>query len=65
MHYRSEDIFDFEPTDDEDDQKSPQDAVKPLKKKSKKAHRSQCSSRFVANADSHSVHCLCVLWCLG
>ena len=44
MHYygkadRSEDIFDFEPTDDEDDQKSPQDAVQPLKKKSKKARR--------------------------
>ena len=44
MHYygkadRSEDIFDFEPTDDEDDQQSPQDAVQPLKKKSKKARR--------------------------
>ena len=45
MHYydgkadRSEDIFDFEPTADEDDQQSPQDAVQPLKKKSKKARR--------------------------
>ena len=36
---RSESIFDFEPTADEDDQQSPQDAVQPLKKKSKKARR--------------------------
>ena len=44
MHYygvadRSQEIFDFEPSDEEDDQQSPQDAVQQLKKKSKEARR--------------------------